>query len=422
MIGTGIDYLDRMTGGLRLGDNVAWESADGAPVEHFIRSFFDSSPEFKEKVIYISFNFSPNTVLRRYDYLFDNDGSILIDAFTHGKGNSDGVFLDFYRGSGEARDRIICVEKPGDIGSFIEILNEVEKEHHEGSFYIFDGLTGMNELWKNEAAVLDFFAFTCPKLYDLNALAYWILERKAHSREFIAGIMHITQIVLSIRATDSDYYELRIHKLQDRTPLYGSRPGHFTIDGSRVLFEDRKAVDHFNIGEKVKNLRKEARMTQAGLAASLNMTPGAVSQIENDIIAPSLQTLVQLSAVFGRPVDYFLGTSGAGRGGRGYSVLGRSARVPVEHRDATVYRLMEPEHAGMKPYGVVLESGKSVSGPLLLHRGKEFITLIKGALEVDIDKETVLLGENDSLILTDSFVAQWRNIGAHACEFLYVLF
>ncbi|MBN2160802.1 MAG: helix-turn-helix transcriptional regulator [Spirochaetes bacterium] len=422
MIGTGIDYLDRVTGGLRLGDNVAWESADGATVEHFIRSFFKSSPEFKENVIYISFNFSPNTILRRYEYLFRNDRSILIDAFTHGKGNSDGVFLDFYKGNREGRDRIICVDKPSDIGSFVGILNEVERKHREGSFYIFDGLTGMNELWKNEAAVLDFFAFTCPKLYDLNALAYWVFHREAHSREFVAGIMHITQIVFSIRATDSDYYELKVQKLQDRTPLFGSRPSYFKIDGSRVLFEDGKAPDHFEIGEKVRLLRKEARMTQASLATSLNMTPGAVSQIENDIITPSLQTLVQLSAIFGKPVDYFIGASGLGKTGHGYSVFDRGGRVQIEHRDATIYRLMESEYAGMKPYSVSLEQGKSVNGPLMLHRGKEFITVTRGALEVEINGETILLEECDSLSLTDSFVTRWRSAGGTGCGFLYVLF
>ena len=69
MISTGMEYLDRLTGGLKPGDNVVWEAADGVPVENFIREFFDSAPDFSETVIYINFNFFPK-VAARFLYSF----------------------------------------------------------------------------------------------------------------------------------------------------------------------------------------------------------------------------------------------------------------------------------------------------------------------------------------------------------------
>jgi len=415
-----MEYLDRLTGGLKPGDNVVWEAADGVPVENFIRGFFDSAPDFSETVIYINFNFSPQTLFTRYDYLFKKKNSILVDAFTHGKGNSDPVFLDFYRGGRHDPERFICIENPRNITSFVSILNEIEMRHREGSFYIFDGLTGMNELWKDETAVLDFFTFTCPKLYDLNALAYWVLSREAHSREFLAGIMHITQIVFSISATDSEYYELKVHKLQDRTPLFGSQPSFFRIIDNTIAFEDKKAADRIGIGDRVKGLRKMARMTQAELASSLNMTPGAVSQIENDVITPSLQTLVQLSSLFGRPVDYFLGLHGPARGARGYLVSRRSDYAPVPHRSADLHRMLEREYAGFTPHLVTLAGGRAASGPLLLHKGREFIVVLRGSLALTVNDETVTLEEEDSLLITDSFVSKWNSADDSGCTFLYM--
>jgi transcriptional regulator with XRE-family HTH domain len=422
MISTGLTYLDKLTGGLNLGDNVVWEAADGVPVEYFIRSFFDRAKDFSDTIIYINFNFSPHTILKRYDYLFKKKNSILIDAFTHGKGNSDRVFLDFYSSDLYDRERMICIENPKNITSFVSILNEIEMKHKEGSFYIFDGVTGMNELWKDETAVLDFFTFTCPKLYDLNALAYWVLSREAHSREFIAGIMHITQIVFAINGTDSEYYELKVHKLQDRTPLYGAQPSFFKIIDQNILFEDKKVSDHIRIGEKVKNLRKEARITQAELASSLSMTPGAVSQIENDIITPSLQTLVQLSAVFGKPVDYFLGLFDVNRNGKGFYVSKKTGYLPVPYRNAEMLRMLETEHYGMKPYMVTLVGDKAIEGPIVMHKGKEYIVVIMGSLTLTIDNETVVLEEEDSILLTDSFVSKWQNSDDSECKFLYLLF
>ena len=420
MISTGLTYLDKLTGGLSLGDNVVWEAADGVPVENFIRSFFDRAKDFNNNIIYINFNFSPHTILKRYDYLFKRKNAILVDAFTHGKGNSDSVFLDFYRGDQYDKERIICIENPRNITLFVSILNEIEKKNREGTFYIFDGVTGMHELWKDEAAVLDFFTFTCPKLYDLNALAYWVIRREAHSREFIAGIMHITQIVFSIKATDSEYYELQVHKLQDRTPLYGSKPSYFKIIDNNIMFDDKKESEAFNIGEKVKNLRKEARMTQAELAASLNMTPGAVSQIENDIITPSLQTLLQLSAVFGKSIDFFIGLTAHDRISKGYVLLKKNARQPVAHQVAGIARMIEPDHHGLQSFCVTLDGEKEIEGPIMLHKGKEFIIVTKGSLEIIIKGESVIVSEGDSLLLADAFVTRWRS--AQFCEFIYILF
>ncbi len=422
MLSTGLVYLDRLTGGLNLGDNVVWESADGVPVEYFVRSFFEGARDFNGTIIYINFNFSPHTILKRYDYIFKNKKSILIDAFTHGKGNSDGVFLDFYSGENYDKERFICIENPKNITSFVSILNEIEMRYKEGSFYIFDGVTGMNELWKDETAVLDFFTFTCPKLYDLNALAYWVLSREAHSREFIAGIMHITQIVFSINTTDSDYYELKVHKLQDRTPLYGSQPSYFKIIDQNILFEDKKVSDLIRLGDKVKNLRKEARITQAELAASLNMTPGAVSQIENDIITPSLQTLLQLSTVFGKPVDYFIGGPDLTKNTRGVFVSKRSGYLSVPYRNAEIHRMLETELHGIKPYTVSLVGNKAIDGPIILHKGKEYIVVLKGSLRLVVDGETIVLEEEDSILITDSFVSQWQGNNDSGCKFLYLLF
>jgi hypothetical protein len=38
----------------------------------------------------------------------------------------------------------------------------------------------------------------CPRLFDLDSVAYWILEKDAHSQKFKANIRHITQVVLEL--------------------------------------------------------------------------------------------------------------------------------------------------------------------------------------------------------------------------------
>jgi transcriptional regulator with XRE-family HTH domain len=60
-----------------------------------------------------------------------------------------------------------------------------------------------------------------------------------------------------------------------------------------------------SLGNKIKKLRKDQKMTQSELAGS-EMTKSMLSQIENDIAMPSMKNLQYLAARLGKPPAYFL--------------------------------------------------------------------------------------------------------------------
>lgn len=60
-----------------------------------------------------------------------------------------------------------------------------------------------------------------------------------------------------------------------------------------------------SIGEKIKELRKEMKLTQTGLAGT-EMTKSMLSQIENNIAMPSMKNLQYIAERLNRPVSYFL--------------------------------------------------------------------------------------------------------------------
>ncbi len=61
------------------------------------------------------------------------------------------------------------------------------------------------------------------------------------------------------------------------------------------------------IGDKLKTLRNEKKMTQKELAEKLNVSAQAVSRWENDEVEPSLETLGQLATIFEISVDELFG-------------------------------------------------------------------------------------------------------------------
>lgn len=61
------------------------------------------------------------------------------------------------------------------------------------------------------------------------------------------------------------------------------------------------------IGTRLRKLRKEKGLTQTELGELLNVTKVSICCYEKNVRVPSLETLEDLSSVFGVSCDYFLG-------------------------------------------------------------------------------------------------------------------
>ncbi len=63
------------------------------------------------------------------------------------------------------------------------------------------------------------------------------------------------------------------------------------------------------VGERIKNLREDANLTQSALGKILNMTQRKISYIESNQYEPSLQDLIDFCKFFNVSADYLLGLS-----------------------------------------------------------------------------------------------------------------
>ena len=64
-----------------------------------------------------------------------------------------------------------------------------------------------------------------------------------------------------------------------------------------------------DFGQKLRNLRLEAGMTQAELAQRLNITKAVISYYELHERCPSPEVLIKLASIFHVSTDYLLGIS-----------------------------------------------------------------------------------------------------------------
>jgi transcriptional regulator with XRE-family HTH domain len=422
VISSGIKQLDRISGGFKAGDNVVWQVKDAAPVEYFLKAYFNQPHEFNSRVIYINFNYSPHTVCRKYPEIFSMKNVTLIDAFTNGKGRGDEVFLEFYTSGLYPDVEKILIDNPADQASFSKALNTVQASNKSGSFYVFDSLTGMMELWKNENSVLDFFAFTCPKLFDLDTIAYWVLESDAHSREFLAGISHITQVIFNLDEAGNGEFRIRVNKLDRRESSRAGGVNNFRIIGDTIAFNDKRAEPSKVIGETLRDLRKGMNITQSDLADRLSLTSGALSQIENGLISPSLNTLISIAEYFSKPVEFFITGTSPEKFDRGYEVIREGSPVPVKIKGITMRKISEQPSGGISCYIVNVDPGAGSGSPLLYHKGGEIIYVIDGALEIISGSEKIIIKSGESLMLTSAFIDSFRAAGSGGSVYMHILF
>lgn len=411
---SGIKDLDRLIDSLHIGDNVIWEVEAGTSAEFLMNRFIGQSVSEGQNLIYVSFNRSPQSVLQQIGEA-PSEGFVLIDCFTSGKGKNDKTFLKFY--DGYPGKNVRRIERPSDIANFTDILNGIEDALPAGARYIFDSLTGMQDLWGEEQGTYKFFTYMCPRLYDLGTVAYWIIEKEAHSQAFRANLRHITQVVLELYKR-KDHLYIKAHKLDGRHNREAFKPHPFRVEEGGVVIPALKKEPALNIGSKIKELRARLGLSQKELAEKVDLTPGFISQVENNQISPSLQSFLQIAAALGVSPGTLWDEA-------------RPKELPWLIKRQTVLSNPASRANGIGGFGIftngdfsgslfVIEPEYILKRHLTAHRGKELIYVLSGSVSVTVEGNEVKLTEGDSVFLKEQQPTAWKNKGGDKAELLVI--
>jgi len=414
-ISSGIKSLDSLIDSLYIGDNVVWEVDAGTSYDVFVQSFIRQSFDDSQKVIYVSFNKSPQSTLNAMSNLLNPEHFILIDCFTSGKGKNDNTFLRFYETS--QKIKIVRINNPKDINQFTQTLNSLEDSLPPSARYVFDSLTGMQDLWGDENDTYKFFTYMCPRLYDLDTVAYWILEKEAHSQKFKANLRHITQAVLELYKRREMLY-IKALKLEGRQDREAFKPHPYEIDGSNIIITLQRKGTLPDIGNKLKQIRIKFGMSQKELADKVELTPSFISQLENNQISPSLNSFMQICNALGVSPGVLLEDKAINE----VNWLIKKKKIFSRH-------LIEEE--GLKVFNItgngklsanvaVIEPNTKIKKHLLSHKGEELIYVMNGSVSVVIDDREETLNAGDSVHLKEETPSLWKNEGNNDAELLVI--
>jgi transcriptional regulator with XRE-family HTH domain len=414
-ISSGIGNLDTLVDSLHIGDNVVWEVDAGTAYEAFIQSFIRQSLADAQKVIYVSFNRSPQSILNEIGNTLRHEHFTLIDCFTSGKGKNDNTFLRFYENP--SRASVMRILNPGSIEEFTQKLNSVEDSLPPGARYVFDSLTGMQDLWGDENDTYRFFTHMCPRLYDLDTVAYWILEKDAHSQKFKANLRHITQVVFDLYKRREHLY-IKALKLSGRQDREAFKPHLYEIKGDMISITPPRKEPSRDIGTRIRELRTRMGMSQKELADKVDLTPSFMSQLENSQISPSLNSFLQICNVLGVNPGVFLGD----RKPDATPWLFKAetiASAPVSAVDGIrLHPILSDENFSAKM--AVLPPDTSLKRHFLSQKDPELIYVVHGELYVSVEGRTERLQSGDCVYLKESSPSQWKNEGGDEARLLVV--
>jgi transcriptional regulator with XRE-family HTH domain/KaiC/GvpD/RAD55 family RecA-like ATPase len=423
-IASGVKALDELLDGLFIGDNVVWYDDAGSLASVFCLNFIRASQERKKPIIYVTFDRSPKNLVDKLGSLSDSPTLTILDCFTYGKGAGSPVFLNFYKEKKKRiGSRVVCVEDPRQPDRMMDILYGTHATLRGDVRFVFESLTGMQELWGGEEQLLAFYSHSCPRLYELNTIAYWVLEKKAHSQRLRAQISQIAQVVIDLsvrRGTNS----LTLLKAEKRDLGTLNKPYPYWTRDLGVVFESQKrGMGPLKLGMRLRDLRTKRGLSQKELADLVGVTSSTISQVESNLIYPSLPALLKMAEILSVEVSSFFHERGEGLDRVIFSAADAvDVKVPASPEGGVVAKLLTPLDLDTKaePYLIEIPAGETIPAHFFIHKGEELGYLISGNLEFKMKKAVYTATSGDILVLTQEAPSQWRNPGPDEARLLWI--
>ena len=423
-VASGVSQLDRLLGGLFIGDNVVWHDDAGSLASVFCLNFIQSSQSQGKPVIYVSFDRSPRNLLEKLGTLAENPHLTILDCFTWGKGSGSDIFLKFYYESkADWPCRIIRVDDPRRPEHVMEILYGVHEPMEGDVRLVFESLTGMQEVWGGEDSIVSFYTHSCPRLYELNTVAYWMMEKNAHSPRLRAQINQIAQVAIEL-SIKRGATSLTILKAEERSFENLHRPHTYWTKDLNVRFEEeRRTSGRIELGLRLKHVRTKRGLSQTELAKLVGVTPSTISQIESNLIYPSLPALLKMGEVLSVDVSYFFQDRADVARRIVFSASeALEVRLPDMPEGVLMAKLMTPiDFDGQaEPYMIELAPEAKLPCHFFVHKGEEVGYLLSGRLQMTVEKAVYKLKTGDLVYLTSEIPNQWINPGPGTAKLIWL--
>jgi quercetin dioxygenase-like cupin family protein len=165
------------------------------------------------------------------------------------------------------------------------------------------------------------------------------------------------------------------------------------------------------LGKAIRAQRHLLGLTLVDVATDAGLSHPFLSQLERGLARPSMRSLTAIAATLGTSAQALMAAAElpAVPAAEPVSVVrGPDARPPVDSPGGTVRTLVRGERA-MLP--VEYTGAPGTFDEYICHDGDEFVYVVRGVIELDIEGELYRAAAGDSVYYTGGLQHRWRRIG-----------
>ena len=175
-----------------------------------------------------------------------------------------------------------------------------------------------------------------------------------------------------------------------------------------------------SLGFAIRNHRKTAGLTLQDVAGKTDLSISYLSQIERNLLNPSIGTLRKVAKVLGIPAGQLLLKDGL-QAASAVALVRRAERKQLSFSGSSIhYELLTPDMRRRSSLLWVTAPPGSESGPSFSHEGEDGVVVLKGEIEIEIGEVWHHLQAGDSIYFNAGIPHRWRNTSANSAEAIWL--
>jgi transcriptional regulator with XRE-family HTH domain len=181
------------------------------------------------------------------------------------------------------------------------------------------------------------------------------------------------------------------------------------------------AAAHGSLGAVIRGARDEHGLTLEDVAKRTRLSVSYLSQIERNLLHPSVSTLKNVAQALGIAAGKLMFPAGPSHRRTLVSTQRKGERKRIVFPKSSIeYELLTPDLRRRVSMLWLTAQPGAESGPSFTHDGEDGVVVLKGRLSVEVGDVWHELKAGDSIYFSSALPHRWRNPGASAAEAIWV--
>jgi transcriptional regulator with XRE-family HTH domain len=188
-----------------------------------------------------------------------------------------------------------------------------------------------------------------------------------------------------------------------------------------IKVREEDARELISLGSDIRTVRKQKELTLTRLASMTRLSISFLSQVERNLLTPSVSALKRIADVLGIPAGALMFKTGRATGAARVSIVRRRERKRITLPASNIsYELLSPDLRRRTSILWLHAAPGAQSGPTFSHQGEDAVVVLKGQLKVEVGGVWHDLASGDSIYFHSELPHRWCNRSNHETEAIWV--